>query len=117
MRTVVTPIDRRNHSEGFDRLIRSYDAATLRSRRTSGDPSELPVLIVGMIRSGTTLTEQILSSHPDVGAGGELKFWPGRGGFAFEPLLPTADVLDADATDPCDLLRTTSRTRGASPML
>jgi hypothetical protein len=32
-------------------------------------------LIVGMPRSGTTLTEQILSSHPSVAAGGELRFW------------------------------------------
>jgi tetratricopeptide (TPR) repeat protein len=37
--------------------------------------SELPILIVGMPRSGTTLTEQILASHPQVAAGGELDFW------------------------------------------
>jgi tetratricopeptide (TPR) repeat protein len=34
-----------------------------------------PILIVGMPRSGSTLVEQILSSHPDVAAGGELEFW------------------------------------------
>jgi tetratricopeptide (TPR) repeat protein len=34
-----------------------------------------PILIVGMPRSGSTLTEQILSSHPEVAAGGELGFW------------------------------------------
>jgi tetratricopeptide (TPR) repeat protein len=34
-----------------------------------------PILIVGMPRSGSTLTEQILSSHPEVAAGGELEFW------------------------------------------
>jgi tetratricopeptide (TPR) repeat protein len=37
-----------------------------------GDPSELPIFVVGMPRSGTTLVEQILASHPDVSAGGEL---------------------------------------------
>jgi tetratricopeptide (TPR) repeat protein len=37
--------------------------------------SERPVFIVGMIRSGTTLVEQALSSHPEVEAGGELQFW------------------------------------------
>jgi len=37
--------------------------------------SELPVLLVGMPRSGTTLAEQILASHPRVAAGGELDFW------------------------------------------
>jgi tetratricopeptide (TPR) repeat protein len=34
--------------------------------------SELPVFIVGMPRSGSTLVEQILSSHPDICGGGEL---------------------------------------------
>jgi hypothetical protein len=33
------------------------------------------VFIVGMPRSGTTLLEQILSSHPAVAPGGELPFW------------------------------------------
>jgi hypothetical protein len=43
----------------------------------SGDAT--PVLIIGMPRSGTTLLEQIVSMHPDVGAGGELNFWNERG--------------------------------------
>src|SRR6202171_583571 len=38
-----------------------------------------PVLIIGMPRSGTTLVEQIVSMHPEVGAGGELNFWNERG--------------------------------------
>jgi len=38
-----------------------------------------PVLILGMPRSGTTLVEQIVSMHPEVGAGGELNFWNERG--------------------------------------
>lgn len=37
-----------------------------------GSPSELPVFVVGMPRSGTTLVEQILASHPDVHGAGEL---------------------------------------------
>jgi LPS sulfotransferase NodH len=36
------------------------------------------ILIVGLPRSGSTLTEQILSSHPDVAAGGEMEFWKVR---------------------------------------
>ena len=35
----------------------------------------LPILIVGMPRSGTSLVEQILASHPAVTAGGELEDW------------------------------------------
>jgi hypothetical protein len=38
-----------------------------------GDPSPQPVFIVGMPRSGTTLVEQILASHPMVHGAGELK--------------------------------------------
>lgn len=38
----------------------------------AGSSSELPVLVVGMPRSGTSLVEQILASHPAVGGGGEL---------------------------------------------
>ncbi|HEY3780622.1 MAG TPA: sulfotransferase [Fimbriimonadaceae bacterium] len=37
--------------------------------------SALPIFVVGMVRSGTTLTEQILSSHPDIGSAGEQHFW------------------------------------------
>ena len=37
-----------------------------------GSPSEMPVFIIGMPRSGTSLTEQILASHRDVVGGGEL---------------------------------------------
>jgi hypothetical protein len=33
------------------------------------------VFIVGMLRSGTTLAEQILASHPQVSGAGELMFW------------------------------------------
>ncbi|MGH6933161.1 MAG: sulfotransferase, partial [Dongiaceae bacterium] len=40
--------------------------------RDHGDPSELPIFILGMPRSGTTLVEQILASHPRVHGAGEI---------------------------------------------
>lgn len=40
-----------------------------------GSDSDLPILIVGTPRSGTTLTEQIVSSHSQVEGAGELVFW------------------------------------------
>jgi tetratricopeptide (TPR) repeat protein len=40
-----------------------------------GPQTDIPVLVVGMMRSGTTLLEQILTSHPDVGGAGEQSFW------------------------------------------
>src|SRR6185295_14233456 len=42
------------------------------SRTASGNASEVPVFVVGMPRSGTTLTEQICASHPNVHGAGEL---------------------------------------------
>ena len=72
-------IDRRRHADDIDRLIATFTPRFLTQHAALGSPSELPVLIVGMIRSGTTLIEQILSSHRAVGAGGELRFWGDRG--------------------------------------
>ena len=43
--------------------------------RAFGAASECPVFIVGMPRSGTTLAEQILASHPHIFGAGELAFW------------------------------------------
>lgn len=44
----------------------------LESFKDAGDQSRAPVFIVGMPRSGSTLIEQVLSSHPDVFGAGEL---------------------------------------------
>jgi tetratricopeptide (TPR) repeat protein len=61
-----------------DRLIERCSADLLaHPARDSGD--ETPVFILGMPRSGTTLVEQIITSHPSVGAGGELGFWATAG--------------------------------------
>ena len=58
-----------------DQIIARYDADWLRKARAQGNESPRPVFIVGMPRSGTTLTEQILASHPDAFGCGELRFW------------------------------------------
>jgi tetratricopeptide (TPR) repeat protein len=41
----------------------------------SQDKRPQPVFVCGMFRSGSTLAEQLLVSHPDVGGGGELPFF------------------------------------------
>lgn len=60
----------------FDRRIEVlaglFSRDFLGERRGWGDPSERPVFIVGLPRSGTTLTEQILAGHPGVHGAGEL---------------------------------------------
>jgi len=58
-----------------DQIIALYDADWLRAARAQGNGSERPVFIVGMPRSGTTLTEQILASHAEGFGCGELRFW------------------------------------------
>jgi len=57
-------------------LMAFYSAQAGKRRPRSGNRSELPVFIVGMPRSGTTLVEQILASHTAVKAGGELEVIP-----------------------------------------
>jgi hypothetical protein len=52
--------------------MRIFDQATIERLRGGGDSSQLPIFVLGMPRSGTTLTEQIISSHPDVHGAGEL---------------------------------------------
>ena len=54
-----------------DRLLSTFDAEAMARMPRSGLKDERPVFIVGMPRSGTSLTEQILASHPAVTAGGE----------------------------------------------
>lgn len=49
----------------------TIDADFLQSRYGSGDPSDSPIFVIGMPRSGSTLIEQILSSHPQVFGIGE----------------------------------------------
>ncbi len=55
-----------------DSMIEIFTPEMLAARRGFGNPSEVPVFIVGMPRSGTTLTEQICASHPGVHGAGEL---------------------------------------------
>lgn len=45
-------------------------------REGFGNPAKRPIFIVGMPRSGTSLLEQILASHPDIYGAGELSFIP-----------------------------------------
>ena len=61
---------------GYVRLNQAvYTKEFFEQRKGLGDPTELPLFVVGMIRSGTTLTEQILTSHPQIGRAGEQRFW------------------------------------------
>lgn len=56
----------------FASIMCNFDAAAIGKLQGGGDPSCLPIFVLGMPRSGTTLTEQIIASHPDVHGAGEL---------------------------------------------
>jgi tetratricopeptide (TPR) repeat protein len=58
-----------------DRNIARFTPDFIASKAASGSPDTKPLFIVGMYRSGTTLVEQIVSSHPEIAAGGELTVW------------------------------------------
>ncbi|MBI1887164.1 MAG: sulfotransferase [Nitrosomonadales bacterium] len=53
-------------------IMRNFETATLDRLRGGGDPSQVPIFVLGMPRSGTTLTEQVIASHPEVHGAGEL---------------------------------------------
>jgi tetratricopeptide (TPR) repeat protein len=54
------------------RLHKVFTPEFFRDHGDAGNASQRPIFIVGMPRSGTTLVEQILASHPDVHGAGEL---------------------------------------------
>lgn len=71
-RRAAGPFDRAAFDTRIDRLIEIFSADFFAARRGWGNPSNRPVFIVGLPRSGTTLTEQILAGHRAVYGAGEL---------------------------------------------
>jgi tetratricopeptide (TPR) repeat protein len=65
--------DRQEHTRYVDALIQFYNRDFLRTAPYATIESQRPIFIVGMPRSGTSLVEQILASHPQVHGAGELE--------------------------------------------
>ena len=65
--------DVEQHHGFIEALIAAFDRSYFQRVEAFGLETDLPVFIVGMPRSGTSLVEQILASHPRVFGGGELK--------------------------------------------
>lgn len=66
-------LDRLGHASRITEVTNLYTAETFEGMPESGNPEEMPIFILGMPRSGTSLTEQILASHSQVYGAGELK--------------------------------------------
>jgi tetratricopeptide (TPR) repeat protein len=67
------PYDEANTLRLFDRIEAVFGKDLIRAKFGGGDPSTTPIFVVGMPRSGTTLIEQIVASHPLVHGAGELQ--------------------------------------------
>ena len=68
--------DAKENTSLIDSLIEVYSKRFFRRKRQFGSASQLPVFVLGMPRSGTTLVEQIISSHALVHGAGELQAMP-----------------------------------------
>ena len=88
---------RRTLPYDFVRDAAAFDAveASWPLPEAASDPShEAPILIIGMPRTGTTLVDRIISSHPEVESAGELQAMPLAVKFAAGTRTPT--VLDPE---------------------
>jgi tetratricopeptide (TPR) repeat protein len=79
IRRRLAPFDRDRHEKRIDRLIAHHGREFFADNARLGQKDETPVLVLGMPRSGTTLIERIVSSHPKAGGGGELAYWDEHG--------------------------------------
>jgi tetratricopeptide (TPR) repeat protein len=87
----------------------SFTPELMQRLGASGHPGEVPVLVVGMPRSGTTLVEQILASHPEIHGAGELTLLEDMvariSGQRVDELCPPGDPQQLAALLPDDLAR------------
>ena len=57
----------------FDQIEQTFTDELIKAKTGGGDSSTMPIFVIGMPRSGTTLVEQIIASHPAVHGAGELQ--------------------------------------------
>jgi tetratricopeptide (TPR) repeat protein len=101
-KTYRPPHDRRQLEETFEFVRQLYDAEWLDAARGEAPIVHRPIFVVGMPRSGTSLAEQILASHPAVFGAGELSFWKSaslRVGSASLESGPSAELMDSLAAE------------------
>ena len=67
--------DRGARTRFVDDMIEVYPRDSFAAVTREASNSSVPVFVTGMMRSGTSLVEQILASHPDARGAGEMSFW------------------------------------------
>ncbi|HYM44090.1 MAG TPA: sulfotransferase [Steroidobacteraceae bacterium] len=75
LKASARPYDPAARASLVGELIGAYSRAALSRSHPRASSSQQPVLVIGMPRSGTSLVEQIIASHPDASGAGELDFW------------------------------------------
>jgi hypothetical protein len=74
-RSAAKPYSTKARRNLVDTMMSVYTREALSRASDGASDSTLPVLVVGMPRSGTSLVEQIIASHPSARGAGELEFW------------------------------------------
>jgi tetratricopeptide (TPR) repeat protein len=82
----------------FEKIEAAFSKSLITAKSGLGDPSQRPIFILGMPRSGTSLIEQVLASHPMVQGAGELRAFTealavvDRSGSAYPQFVPDIDA-------------------------
>jgi tetratricopeptide (TPR) repeat protein len=106
--TSNSAFDAQAHADLIDRIIASFSRAYFERVKKWGTLTETPVFIVGMPRSGSTLVEQILASHPRVFGAGETgdvyqfvtqSVAPAGAGLYRAPILPNVRAARKAGTE------------------
>jgi Tfp pilus assembly protein PilF len=71
---LAAPFDREAHRQKFTDLIRIFTRDRIRSLPRPSEPSDVPIFIVGALRTGSTLVERIVHAHPDAFGAGEISY-------------------------------------------
>ena len=75
-RRAAEPFDRAAHDKFVARTIATFTPELVAARAGGGDPDPAPIFVVGLPRSGSTLVEQVLASHPQIDGLSELADLP-----------------------------------------
>lgn len=91
-KTMAEPYNREAYRRFVDETERLYTRERVAQAFAGASQSSKPVFVIGMPRSGTSLVEQIIASHPDAKGAGELGFWAQIARkYGIEPGAPAKD--------------------------
>jgi tetratricopeptide (TPR) repeat protein len=99
LKPVAKNYDRAARTAFVDGLIRLYSRENLAAAGGGTSTSMKPIFVVGMMRSGTSLTEQIIASHPMAAGAGELDYWGKVVHEHLASILQGQDPLDEPAKE------------------